>query len=79
MFAVIIIGINFSSGALQSLYSRQLNKAQTILSQEGENQKGFEQAQVWFLESAILYFARHGSNYDNLFEKLYDSSLFEYF
>ncbi len=79
VFAVIIIGINFSSGALQSLYSRQLNNAQTILSQEGENQKGFEQAQVWFLESAILYFARHGSNYDNLFEKLYDSSLFEYF
>ncbi|MBP7774019.1 hypothetical protein KA071_02935, partial [Candidatus Gracilibacteria bacterium] len=79
VFAVIIIGVNLSSGALQSLYSRQINQAQTILSQEGENQKGFEQAQVWFLESAMLYFARHGSNYSNLFEKLYDSSLFEYF
>lgn len=79
VFAVIIIGVSFSSWALQSFYSRQINQAQTILSQEGENQKGFEQAQVWFLESAMLYFARHGSNYSNLFEKLYDSSLFEYF
>ncbi len=79
VFAVIIIGVNLSSWALQSLYSRQINQAQTILSQEGENQKWFEQAQVWFLESAMLYFARHGSNYSNLFEKLYDSSLFEYF
>ncbi|MBP7806650.1 hypothetical protein KA057_03125, partial [Candidatus Gracilibacteria bacterium] len=79
VFAVIIIGVNLSSGALQSFYSRQINQAQTILSQEGENQKGFEEAQVWFLESAMLYFARHGSNYSNLFEKLYDSSLFEYF
>ncbi len=80
VFAFILVFISqYTDNFFHSFYNYQVKKASVIISSRWKNFEAYDDAKWLFLDTAFLNLAKRWEINNDLFEKLYDSTIEEYF